>query len=158
MITQGELAPGQIVMIHSTLPIKQKAMTMEGMIDVEVPADKSFLTGVPLEIMAVNLPFAICKFLVFIPRIPQQQVILDTRDFNLMEVKPEFVKTYKKLYAQKPQINKNPHGVKQLPPGGSLMDFLGIGMGNGGSVFDEPDTIENKKKTPPASGEQGMLF
>lgn len=158
MISTGEMAVGQIITVYSTNAIKQIVMTMEGEKEIMVPAETNMLTGVPLEIVSVDLPFIMCKFLVFIPRLPQQQVILDTRSFIFKEVKPAFAKTYRKLYGQKKQINTNPNVV--LPRGGSILDFIGLGGNREEGAFedfDKPKTLEDKKDIPP-SGQQPELF
>lgn len=151
MISQGEMAPGQIITIYSTNPTKQMIMTMEGFVETDVPADTNMLTGIPLEIKSVDLPFILCQFLVHIPRLPYQQVILDTRNFVFKEVKAEFARTYRRLYKQKKEL-------KQLIPlghtsGPSLMDFFSS-MGQGVPM----------KQLPPPTGDshsgdgQGVLF
>lgn len=143
IITTGEMAVGQIITIYSTNPLKQIVMTMEGEREISVPADYHMLTGIPIEIVSIDLPFIMCKFLVHIPRLPQQQCIIDTRNFVFKEVKADFAKIYRKLYTPKKQIKRDPHGM-DLPPGGSMLDLLGL-------------RDESIKIVPPASG-QGDLF
>lgn len=138
-ISKGELDSGQIIIIHNRKKVMGIFPTMEGPKEHEVNPDPHPLTGIPVKVLAVQLPFVLVSFLGKIPNAPPT-LTLDTRDCEFIEANEKFVNAYKELnWPNTPKALPAPVTEKRpVNTLGGLLELLGSGHST------DPDG----KKTP----------
>ena len=112
MVSIGELSVGMNIAIHSWKPITVPKLTEVGLVAVDIAPSKN-LNGLPMKVIAINLPFIVCNDLSG----SNKPLLLDTRDINLMEVTEDYIKaccnfTDKRLVTEMENIGKLLTAVK----------------------------------------------